>query len=215
MRRRRFTAVLTVLALFAVLVPLNSGQSKAAQWLPVAPTQGFEGTFPPPCSPSPCTKAQWLTYDGSHNSVQGTWSKDPGGGYNGGFAAHPRAGVTPYNYNTHTWMRYGPFSLAGATTARMFFWYWMKTEPGYDVFSFAYSCTVEGTGTSAQPVAFIGKIVSGDGAGPAPAWFRENLSLQACAGKTKVWVQFTFTSDQSVNYEGVYVDNVVIQKYVP
>jgi hypothetical protein len=37
--------------------------------------------------------------------------------------------------------------------------------------------------------------------------------LQPCLGQTEVYVQFTFTSDQSVNHAGVFVDNIQIQKF--
>ncbi len=46
-----------------------------------------------------------------------------------------------------------------------------------------------------------------------PAWTSATFSLKPCVGKTQVYVQFTFQSDQSVNYQGVWVDNVVIQKF--
>jgi hypothetical protein len=181
-----------MLALFAVLVPLNSGQSMAGQWQTVA-KQGFEGMVFP--------AGNWITYDCSHTTTQGIWAKAPGAGFNSANAAHPRAGVSPYSYNTCTWMRYGPFSLAGATNARMIFKYRLDTEIGYDFFSWAYSCN--------GVAAWTARTLSGNS---PSAWTTANLSLKPCVGETQVYVQFTFTSDQSVNYSGVWVDNVHIQK---
>ena len=191
MQRRRFRSVLSVLVLLTVLVLPAESVVAAPRWRTIH-YQTFEGTFPAP---------PWITYDGSFNSSQGSWGKGAVG-FNSAFAAHPRSGVTPYNYNTQTWMRYGPFSLAGATNARMLFKYWVDSEVGYDVFSWAYSCKGVRNWT--------GQTVSANNPG---LWVSATFSLKPCVGKTQVYVQFTFTSDQSVNYQGVWVDNVRIQKY--
>lgn len=191
MRRRRVTSVLSVLVLVTVLVLPAESVLAAARWRGIH-YQNFEGTFP---------AGDWSTYDGSYTSTQGIWGKGAVG-FNSAFAAHPRSGVTPYNYNTQTWMRYGPFSLAGATNARMHFKYWVDTEVGYDLFSWAYSCNGVKNWT--------GQTVSGNAPG---VWVSKTFSLKPCVGKTQVHVQFTFSSDQSVNYQGVWVDNVKIQKY--
>ena len=191
MRRRRFQAVLSVLVLLTVLVLPTESALAAPRWRTIH-NQTFEGTFP---------DATWITYDGSHTSTQGIWGK-AAVGFNSAFAAHPRSGTTPYNYNTQTWMRAGPFSLAGATDARMLFNYWIDSEVGYDLFSYAYSCNGAARWTA--------KSVSGNAPGQ---WVSPIVSLNSCIGKTQVYVQFTFSSDQSVNYQGVWVDNVRIQKY--
>jgi len=193
MQKRRFRSVLRVLMLVAMVVPMNASVAGAAQWRNVY-AYGFEGLFP---------SGKWVVYDGSHTSTQGIWSKTLGG-FNSQYALHPRGGLTPYNYNTHTWMRYGPFSLVGATDARMTFQSRMETEPGYDFFSFAYSCTgVE---------EWTGRQLSGDGPGPF-VWVSRTLSLKPCIGKSAVYVQFKFTSDQSLNLQGVWLDAVRIQKF--
>jgi hypothetical protein len=196
-RKRCFAAVLQVLALVALLVPLNSGESKAGQWHGIA-YQAFEGTFPP-------VPGKWITYDCSHTSTQGIWAKTSVRGFNSANSAHPRAGVTPYNYNTCTWTRFGPFSLAGATDARVVFKYWLDSEVGYDFFRWEYICN-SGVGGVWTGQAFSGNV---------GAWASANLSLKPCVGKTPVYVQFTFSSDQSVNYQGVFLDNVRIEKWVP
>jgi hypothetical protein len=192
MQKRRFKSIfLSALLLSGVLVPLDASMVAAARWRTIH-NQTFEGTFP--VNP-------WIVYDGSHTSVQGNWGK-AAVGYNSAYAAHPRSGVTPYNYNTHTWMRYGPFTLSGASDARMSFRYWVDTELGYDTFSWAYSCNGVANWTE--------KTVSGNAPG---VWVSTTLSLKPCIGKSQVYVQFTFTSDQSVNYQGVWLDNVKIQKF--
>jgi len=192
MHRRRFRLFVPVLVIVAVLVPLDASVVWAARWRTIH-NQTFEGTFPP-------NPGLWATYDSSHTSSQGVWAKSTGG-FNSLYAAHPRGGTTPYNYNTSTWMRYGPFSLAGATNARMLFKYKLDSELGYDFFGWAYSCNGVGNWT--------GQTVSGN----IGVWVSPTLSLKPCVGKTAVYVQFTFSSDQSVNYQGVWLDNVKIQKY--
>ena len=103
-------------------------------------------------------------------------------------------------------MRYGPFSLAGgATDAGMLFQYWLDTELGYDFFRWEYTCN-GGVGGE-----WTGQAVSGN----VGMWENTIFSLKPCVGKHGVYVQFMFVSDQSVNYQGVWVDNVRIQKFVP
>jgi hypothetical protein len=194
--KQRFWSVLRVFVMFVVLVPLNASgdASGASRWRTIA-SEDFEGTFPP-------AGGKWITYDGSYTSTQGAWGKDPNG-YNSAFAARPNPGVATYRYNTQTWMRYGPFSLAKAKTARMLFKYWLDTEEGYDFLGWAYSCNgVE---------AWTARTVTGNGPTPTPAWTTGAASLKSCAGRTNVYVQFTFHSDQSVNMPGVWVDSVQIQ----
>jgi hypothetical protein len=195
MRRRFIQAVLPALALFAALVPLSSGQSKAG-WNDVI-NQGFESSTPWP-------SGKWITYDCSHTSTQGIWATTFSKAYLSTKSVHVRAGTTPYNYNTCTWMRAGPFSFVGATNARIFFKYWLDTEVGYDFFRFEYSCN----GVNAWKG---GEAVSGN----VGAWANAQFSLKPCIGRSQVFVQFTFVSDQSVNYQGVWLDNINIQKYVP
>ena len=125
MRKRGFRAVLRVLALFAVLVPLNAsveawGQSRAPHWVNIL-YEKFEATVWPP------TSSKWYLRDDSYNSAQGFWDDNSQRGFNSSWSANPADAAT-YRPNMHTGMRYGPFSLAGATDARMIFKYWLDTE---------------------------------------------------------------------------------------
>ena len=185
----------------ALVLPLNASVDAstqiAATWRTIH-NQGFEASEPWP-------NGKWITYDCSHTSTQGIWATTFSKAFNSTKSVHPRAGTTPYNYNTCTWMRYGPFSLGNATNARMTFKYFMETEVGYDFFGWYYSC--DGV------AEWTGRTVTGNGPSGNPSWNGATLSLKPCVGKTNVYVQFTFQSDQSVNYQGVWVDNVVIQKF--
>jgi hypothetical protein len=197
MKKQRFRAVLQVLAALAVLVPLASGESKA-DWVNIGLNHSFEGTAAWP-------SGKWIAYDCSHTSTQGIWSKTTSKAYVGTTSVHPRGGTTPYNYNTCTWMRFGPFGVnAGATDARMVFNYWLDSEVGYDFFRWEYNCD----GVAGE---WTGQAVSGN----VGIWKAKIFSLKPCIGKTQVYVQFFFQSDQSVNYQGVWLDNVRFQQFFP
>ncbi len=85
----------------------------------------------------------------------------------------------------------------------MLFKYWLDSEAGYDFFTWAYSCRgINGP--------WIGRSLSGN---LPRRWTSASLSLRPCLGRRNVYVKFTFTSDQSVNYQGVRVDAIQIQKF--
>ena len=134
MRKRHFRSVLRVLALFAVLVPFASERPAAWQ----TSHHGFEGRRSRPGSGSPMTAAIPARKASGARPLARVQRPD---------AVHARGGMTPYNYNTCTWMRYGPFSLGGATNARMMFQSRLDSEVGYDFFSWAYSCNGVGEWT--------------------------------------------------------------------
>jgi hypothetical protein len=193
MTKPAFRTVLGAFALIAALAPLNAS---AAQWWNVVPVESFEAATPWPVPDGP-----WITYDCSHTSIQGSWSTTTSKAQHGTKSVHVRGGTTPYNYNTCTWMRFGPFSLAGATDARLLFQYWLDSEVGYDNFRWEYSC--------AGVASWTGRAVSGN----VGRWTGALLSLKPCAGRGLVNVQLFFQSDQSVNYQGVWVDTIRIQKF--
>ena len=105
--------------------------------------QTFEATFP-------ATNDIWVIRDVNEPSVGVklnhyatlVWDDNSTRGYNSSWAAHPndgawapKPGASPtYANHTDTWMRYGPFSLVGASNARYSFQYWLDSEAGYDVF---------------------------------------------------------------------------------
>lgn len=147
---------------------------------------------------------KWIAYDCSHTSTQGRWATTFSKAYLSSKSVHVRGGTTPYNYNTCTWMRYGPFSLVGALDARVTFYYWLDSEVGYDFFRWEATCGASG-------VANWGH--SGSRSGNVGSWVQVTIPLKACIGSSNNYIQFTFTSDQSVNYQGVWLDNIRVQKY--
>ncbi len=166
-----------------------------AGWI-VIENEGFEGVWP---------DAGWVVVDYNGPSQGGTYVWDDTSkrhaGATGAWSAHPTDGVTPYTNDLHTTMTYGPFSLVGATDAKFKFSYFLDTEPGFDFFSWEYSCD---NGAS---------WVSQKKSGRPAVWKTVTVKLKPCLGKSSVLVQFGFISESSYSFEGAYVDNVLIQKY--
>lgn len=156
-------------------------------------------------SSTPWPYSKWITYDCSYTSSQGIWSTTFSKAYLSTKSVHVRGGTTPYNYNTCTWMRYGPFSLASALDARVSFYYWLDSEVGYDFFRWEATCGGNGVAYWGQG----GQARSGN----VGSWATYTISLKNCIGSSNNYIQFMFTSDQSVNYQGVWLDNIRIQQY--
>jgi hypothetical protein len=153
--------------------------------------EGFEGLFP---------SGSWWVMDYDGNPASGIWDDTPTKYKTGGWSAHPTDGVRPYPNSMATIMRYGPFSLVGATNARLKFDYFLDSEAGYDFFKWGYSCNGLNNWTE--------KSVSGNS-----SWKAVTESIKSCKGKSNVYVQFTFTTDGSVTDQGVWVDNIRVEKY--
>ncbi|MCU0290886.1 MAG: hypothetical protein MUF10_02710 [Thermoanaerobaculaceae bacterium] len=102
------------------------------------------------------------------------------------------------------WMQYGPFSLVGATAAAVELDLWLSKQTGHDVFGVWAATNASGSYSS----------VYVDPANTGGAFRHETVPLTSFIGAPQVWVAITFTSDASIQYEGAYVDNVVITKTV-
>lgn len=161
-------------------------------WVPIK-SEDFEGAFP----------NEWTLYgtptwdDESYRYHNGGWS-----GYCVGSSVSPPG---PYPPNANSWMVYGPFSLVGATDARVRFYRWLETEASYDFLE--WRASTDGTN-------FYGWQISG-----TQAWTSDTFDLKTVptlgnlCGQSQVWIAFRFTSDVSNEYEGAYIDDVVLQKY--
>ncbi len=112
---------------------------------------------------------------------------------------------SPYANNMQSWMVAGPFDLTDASAGFWQFNYWLKSESGYDNFRFMVS--LDGTN-------FNGYQISGDSLG----WRSDSIDFVSdpttgnITGNPEVWVAFIFQSDATVTDEGVYVDEVIVQK---
>jgi hypothetical protein len=156
-------------------------------------SEGFEGSFP----------NEWTLYgtptwdDESYRHHAGSWS-----GYCVGSAISPPG---PYPSNANAWMVYGPFSLADATDALMVFYRWLDTEANYDFLE--WRASIDGT-------YFYGWQTSG-----SQTWTCDTFDLKTVptlgnlCGQSQVWIAFRFASDDINEYEGAYVDDIVLEKY--
>lgn len=171
--------------------------SPTATWH-VIENQGFEGVWP---------STGWGTWD--YNGSTGglyTWNDVNVRAFAGSWSAFPSNSqinsipTFPYVNNLHSIMVYGPFSLVGATNAKVTFNYWLDTEQIFDFLGYGYSCDFGRTWTDTS--------VSGSN-----NWKAATLSIKKCINKTAVLVRWTFISDNTAGLEGAYVDNVKIQSY--
>ena len=167
----------------------------------------FEGSFP----------GAWTVFD-NDGSTNGTyyWGQRDCRPYTGNYSAWAVGGGVSgstllcnnnYPNNAKSWMVYGPFSLEDATNAEFEFMFWLNSEIGYD---FLY------VGASIDGLSFYGEGASG-----IFDWSEHIFSLTDVpvignlTGKPQVWVLLLFQSDLSNTYaEGVYVDDIVLRKYV-
>lgn len=171
-------------------------------------SEGFEGVFP---------NTNWRTFD-NNGTMDGEyfWDDDNYRPHTNSWSAWPARGgangVAPQTYyypnNAQSWMVYGPFDLRDAAAAELQFYYWNQSEQNYDWLNW-YAST---NGTD-----FYGYRVSGDSSG----WQFVNFDLTTVptlgnlAGSSNVWIAFDFTSDSSNVDDGPFIDDIVLQKYIP
>ncbi len=183
------------------------GEAHQQNTLDTVLVEGFEGTFP---------SGLWNVFDGdgatngeyywakrNYRKNTGTYSAwCVGGGANGGSLSN--GSNYPNNANSH--MVYGPFDLSGTNWAGVTFSLWLNTESNLDYFSF--SASVDGSN-------FYGSAFSGSTGG---SWIPLSFSLKNIptlgdiTNRSSVWISFSFISDGSVQYEGVYLDDIILQR---
>ncbi len=112
---------------------------------------------------------------------------------------------SPYANNMQSWMVAGPFDLTDASAGFWQFNYWLKSELTYD--NFAFLVSLDG-------VNYNGYQISGDSLGWASDGidFVNDPAIGNITGNSEVWVAFIFQSDETITDEGVYVDEVIVQK---
>jgi hypothetical protein len=161
-------------------------------------TEDFEGVFP----------GDWTVW-ATAGSTDAYWGKDGYNAHTGLYSAFcaksGTAGVNPpadYHNNMEAYMMYGPFSLTDAVDAEVSFHWWYQTEISFDR-------------------AWCMALVDEDNyvytwtSGTSEGWESESVSLGTLCGQPEVWLAFIFTSNVSITYQGAFVDDVVLQKYVP
>ncbi len=164
-------------------------------------SDGFEGDFPGPWTVTPADGAVgWgpSTYRAASGNAS-LWCA-------GGGTAAPGPGSS-YPANMSTSLTYGPFSLAGAGSAKLAFDVWWGAETGWDFLHWQVSTD------DANWEGYQGSGVQGDW--EHMVFDLGEISEFAVLGAENVWIRLTFESDESVQYEGVYVDNVELTATTP
>ncbi len=173
---------------------LRQDQSEpgADGWVTIK-SEGFEGQFP----------NQWTLYGDP------TWDDEtyrPHGGSKSGYCVGSSVSPPgPYPPEARAWMVYGPFSLSDAIDAKLDFYRWLHTEASYDYLFW---------GASINGSNFYGYMTSGD----QRTWHAQNFDLKDVpelgnlCGQAEVWIGLLFDSDESNQYEGAYLDEIVLQK---
>ncbi len=180
------------------LVPMKRDQGfSASQASTTVLSETFEGAFPG-VSWGLSMNPTW----GSTGVDKHTGSKS---GWCGGSSLNPANG---YGNNMDSWMVYGPFSLSGATSASVNFWFKNLSELNKDYFAWF---------ASVDNYNYYGSAVSGNwNSWQSYAFDLSNVyMLGDLRGKSEVWIAFYFTSDDSTSgpaYTGAYVDDIVISK---
>lgn len=163
-----------------------AGEVGLDTWLTIK-WEDFEGAFP----------GSWTIYgtpswdDMTYRKYAGSWA--------GWCADTTMTAPGPYAPNMNAWMVYGPFSLVGASDAEVRFYHWLDSEQNRDWFQVLTS--IDGTHFGGHQIS--GRIRS---------WNFWNYDMSSRCGQANVWVAFRFVSDGSVQYEGAYLDNILITK---
>lgn len=173
---------------------MDHGQPEAWE---VIEAEDFEGVFP---------GTGWSLLDLSDDGCEFLWNDDDYRPYNGSWAGWPANGgangldpaSSNYPPNMNSWMVYGPFDLSDANDADTWFNMWREIETGLDYVFF---------GVSNDGSTFNGYAWDG-----SQDWTWLDVYYTDYVGDSSVWVAWMFSSDGSVQYEGPWVDEVVIWK---
>ncbi len=116
----------------------------------------------------------------------------------------PTLGNDRYPNNLDTRMIYGPFDLSDATLAHVNFWLWREVEANRDCLLFE---------ASPDGVTFytVRSWCDSD-----PNWRAYNeITFNGYGGDPSVWIAWRFYSDSSVTYQGPWLDDLELRKFVP
>ncbi len=161
--------------------------------------QTFEGPFPP--------STGWeISDENPDDNLEYYWDDDNLRAFGGSlWAAWPARGgsngidptiSTTYPKNMNTWMIYGPFDLSNAKSAQISFMLWRHIEIHFDTLFF---------GVSGDKNTFDGWDWDGD-----VDWESISIGLDNYLGDPDVWIAWQFVSDGSFQYDGPWIDNIVL-----
>ncbi|MFH0793912.1 MAG: hypothetical protein V2A74_07765, partial [bacterium] len=162
-------------------------------------SEGFEGTFPSTFARQ--GDPTWGIDDFlKHSGAQSAWcARD---GTNG---KDPADFFYPNNANSSFVI--GPINLSDATAASLSYYYYMDTEQDFDFFYLYVS-----TSSNFTPAGgYVGSGLSGGWVNFTVDFSNVN-TLGNLLGQQTVYIAFQFTSDGNTVRDGVWVDDILIQK---
>lgn len=168
--------------------------------------EGFEGAWPAGLwtvvDQSSTDGGEYLWNDRNCSARTGSWhGYSTGGGANG--SALSCEG--PYPNGVDTWAEYGPFNLSGASAATLTYSFKgvveSQAECSYDQFYVGYS--LDGS-------SYMGNTYCGGWTGGTDGnnYFTRTLNLSSSLGDASVWIAFALTADDTLNYQGMLIDDV-------
>jgi hypothetical protein len=183
----------------------NAGDEVSIAASTTITTQGFEGTFPSGLWNANATGSphQW----GKVNCfpAAGSWSAWPAAN-----VANPCGGAS-YPNNMAVWLEYGPFSLVGAQSASLDFYFRMASQSCSPI----TNCDYFFWGASLDDVNFYGDFAAGTYTGGLyqNGYNFASLDLSWLAGQPNVWIGFAFYSNgDGITGQGPFVDAISLRK---
>jgi hypothetical protein len=179
--------------------PVNFPAARSKELI-ILLSESFEESWPTPpwrvTHPEEAADVDWGRTDfraskGSHSIRCAETGPDAPG---------PGAQVPPH---TASWTIVGPFDLSDAVTGTLSFDLWLRTEQFYDLVMWLASTDGE---------VFSGSATSTDSSG----WSVMTVDLNDwgeagdVTGNPLVWIAFVYQSDHSNQFEGAYIDNVIL-----
>jgi len=175
----------------------------AGQWVRLM-TESFEGVFP---------TTGWTVQDLRSDSFERFWDDD---GYrphpssywaawpaNGGaHKIYPTLGNDNYPNNLDTRMIYGPFDLSDAFSAYTDFYLWRELESCCDYLAFELSH---------DGVTFEEK---NRWSTTSKVWEAQRVYYYSYLGDSSVWIAWRFYSNSSITYDGPWVDDIEVWKFI-
>jgi len=163
----------------------------APLWSPIF-SEDFEGSFPGPwdLTGSPTWE------DETYKPLNGSRSV-----YCAGSSIPPPG---PYANNMNAWLKAGPFDLSNTSDAELLYNFWSISEVSYDYFWCVVSINdVDYYGTGRTGTFDEWNFVNFD--------LTDVYTLGNLCGQPQVWIAFIFRSDNTMTYEGTYLDDIILQ----
>ena len=163
----------------------------------------FEGSWP---------SSNWRVVDLYTDFFDRKWGVDNYRPHAGSKAAWPARGgangldPTPKNHhyfnNLNTRMIYGPFDLENAATTEVNFWLWMEMENCCDYLALE---------VSRDNITFQ-EVNRWSG---TAGWQQLGTNLDNYTGYNSVWVSWRFYSNSSIVFDGPWIDDIQLRKFMP